>query len=113
MPIQRKEYPVRVNWDDVEINYFFYSESCSLLETTENPGLKEIRRTLELSHQSGKVKSIYSNVFNLTDKVIHNYYLYDYREPFLIDLNDTENLPLKPILFSSLFPGRMEAVGLD
>jgi predicted choloylglycine hydrolase len=90
-----------------------YTESCSLLEAVENPGLKEITRTLELSHQSGEVKSIYSNVFNLTDTVIYNYYLYDYRESFVIDLNDTENLPLKPVLFSSQFPGRMEAVGLD
>lgn len=87
-----------------------YQDACSIFENSSNPGLEEVTAALEVSHQNGKVKSVYSNVFDLTDQVIYNYYLYDYSTSHRIDFNKQLPEPGKMVYFEDIFPGRLEAV---
>ncbi|PQB03536.1 linear amide C-N hydrolase [Aureitalea marina] len=112
--LAKESYVVISNFPAEEIDPDYeipgYEEACSILENSDNPGLEEIRQTLDVSHQNGKVKSVYSNVFDLSNQVITNYYLYDYSKPHIIDFTDRLPVPDKAVYFEELFPTRVEEV---
>jgi hypothetical protein len=64
-----------------------------------------------MCHQEGKVKSVYSNIFDLTDKRIENYYLYDFTNAHIIDLKEKVNCDEnKTYLFQEIFRDRYNEV---
>ena len=70
-----------------------------------------IKNTLNICHQNGKVKSVYSNIFDLTDQRITNYYLYDFKQPYIIDVKNNINCEIdKEYLFAEIFPSKYEEV---
>jgi hypothetical protein len=59
----------------------------------------------------GDVKSVYSNVFDLTNKRIDNYYLYDFTKSHLIDLGENVNCDAnRTYLFKDIFQKRFSEV---
>lgn len=88
-----------------------YYEACEILESS-NPSVELVARALDATHQRQKVKSIYSNVFDLSARKIYNYYLYDFGKAHIIDLNQS-NLPQRPVLFRDIFPNRQKQLGLE
>lgn len=84
-----------------------FDEALNLLETTSSLTHDIIKNTLEICHQDGKAKSIYSNVFDLTNQRITNYYLFDYDRPYVIDLKNKVNCEAGTVYyFKELFPDR-------
>lgn len=88
-----------------------YEQACRLMENSTSVDQPLLTAVLETTCQKGAVKSVYSNVFNLTERVATNYYLFDYRRPHVIDLKEDLSAMTKPVYFEELFPGRQEAVG--
>jgi RNase adaptor protein for sRNA GlmZ degradation len=72
-----------------------------------------VTKIMDTTHQNGQVMSVYSNVFNLTERIATNSYLFDYTQPHVVDLKaDLSHLP-KPVYFAALFPDRQDDVGMD
>lgn len=89
-----------------------YDRACQLMENRDTVDHNLITRVLKTTHQNGKVKSTYSNVFNLTDRIVTNYYLFDFDHPHVLDLSTDVRHLTKPVYFRELFPGRAAEVGL-
>lgn len=70
-----------------------------------------IKSILNICHQDGEVKSVYSNVFDLTNRRIDNYYLFDFTKSHVIDLVENVNCDAnKTYLFKEIFQKRYEEV---
>ena len=88
-----------------------YDKAQAQLENSEQFNTDDIKNTLEICHQEGKVKSIYSNIFNLSDQHITNYYLYDFTKPYTIDVKNKVNCESdKKYFFAEIFPSRYATV---
>ncbi len=83
-----------------------YDQACRLMETNDSLSQKTIVEVLDLTHQQGEVKSIYSNVFDLSNQMIHNYYLFDFESPDIIDLKQALKQAAQTLYFRELFPVR-------
>ncbi len=110
--LEKEKYVLISNFPAEEITPQSYSDplfdqALDLLENAPTLTPDVIKNTLEICHQDGRAKSIYSNVFDLTNQRITNYYLYDYDRPHVVDLR--ENLHCEPdtmYYFRELFPER-------
>ncbi len=93
------------DWDPV------YTKALEELEGTQNITSSLVTSTLNICHQEGKVKSVYSNVLDLTNRRIVNYYLYDFENPHVIDLEQNLNCdPGRTYLFQDIFRDRYNEI---
>lgn len=90
-----------------------YHTACELLESNQPYSVDLITQVLDVTHQQGEVKSVYSNVFDLTSLKIYNYYLYDYGHSHVIDLTDISDLPADAVYFKEIFAERPGQLGID
>lgn len=84
-----------------------FEEANQYLVNLSSISTSEIKNTLNICHQNGDVKSVYSNVFDLTNKRIDNYYLYDFTKSHVIDLREKVNCDAnRTYLFKEIFQKR-------
>ena len=75
--------PVEGPWEATEV-ILGVPEACEALEA--DLGVGGMTPALEATHQESRVQSIYSTVFDLERGRVEIYYLYDYANPWTVDL---------------------------
>ncbi|MDX1408345.1 MAG: hypothetical protein R3330_09430 [Saprospiraceae bacterium] len=83
-----------------------YDHARERLANADKIDERLFREILDATHQNGEqVKTVYSNIYNLTDGVVHNYYLFDYAHPIVIrmaDIASPDQVSQAPVLFQDL-----------
>ena len=66
-----------------------YDQAHERLESADQITEQLFREILDATHQDGEqVKTVYSNVYDLTNRVVHTYYLFDYTRPITVRIAD-------------------------
>jgi hypothetical protein len=65
-----------------------YRKAIELLENIEELSVESMRDVLDAVHQHGSVHTLYSNVYDLKNKVVYLYYFHNYDDVIVLDLEE-------------------------
>jgi len=96
-----QEQALRTDWR--------YREATHRLEAANAVGLDMMTDALDAVHTAGGVNTLYSNVYDLNERVVYLYYFHDFDHAAMIDLAAEWERGFHIVDIASLFPPNPEA----
>jgi len=81
-----------------------YRAAVRLLEGTDAPTVDLFREVLDATHTESNSPTLYSNVYDLTNRLVYVYYFHDYENVVVLDLEKELSKGARSIDLPSLFP---------
>jgi hypothetical protein len=86
-----------------------YRAAVRLLEGADALSVDLFREVLDATHVEGQSVTLYSNVYDLTNRVVYVYYFHDYENGVVLDLEDELRKGARSVDLASLFPANEAA----
>jgi hypothetical protein len=86
-----------------------YQAAVQRLEAAENLSVAFMRDLLDAVHQDGPTHTLYSNVYDLKNKIVYLYYFHNYDDVVVLDLEDELAQGYHAYDLPSLFPSNPAA----
>jgi hypothetical protein len=111
---QRGGYQVATNFaqsttSPEESGCWRYRTAVEGLQAIESLSVEAVRDVLDATHQSGPAQTLYSNVYDLKDKVVYLYYFHNFDEVVVLDLAEELARGSHAYDLPSLFPPNQAA----
>ena len=106
---QRGGYQVATNFSQSttppeESRCWRYRTATEILEGMETLSVEAMRDLLDAVHQSGPAYTLYSNVYDLKNRLVYLYLFYNYEDPVVLDLEEELARGYHAYDLPSLFP---------
>ena len=86
-----------------------YRTATGLLKNADAVSVELMRTVMDATHLEGQSTTLYSNVYDLTNRLVYVYYFHDYENVVVFDLEEELLKGAQTIALPTLFPSNPEA----
>ncbi|HUX08781.1 MAG TPA: carcinine hydrolase/isopenicillin-N N-acyltransferase family protein [Acidobacteriota bacterium] len=111
LQIIRREGRYQISTNFVQTNFKPEDYPCSryrtaegIFKSTEDVSVDLVRSVLDATHQEGPYPTVYSNIYDLKNKVVYLYNFHNFDDPYVFDLAEELKKGRRSIKIASLFP---------